>query len=149
MSPPFVRDFRLSGFKPSTGMTSFAKDSHVPDDFPKLFIEIGKTSFATDSSSVQQVFGHESSLDFGSLLFSSMSSGTAILKGFDLFGIAFDDSIGFLFAACFVTGFGVGALVTGALEVGAFGVAVFGGRTLACGGAKTLDWDFSGLSNGG
>lgn len=51
---------KLSGFKPSTGMISFANVSHEPSDFPKLFIGIGKTSFAVDSSSEQHDFAHVS-----------------------------------------------------------------------------------------
>jgi hypothetical protein len=54
-----VSDFKLSGFNPSTGIISFAYLSHDPADFPTFFNGIGKTSFATFSSSLQHVFSQE------------------------------------------------------------------------------------------
>lgn len=55
VSNPFVSNLKLSGFKPSTGMISFATFSHDPD-FPRLFRGMGMTNLAADSSSPQQVF---------------------------------------------------------------------------------------------
>jgi hypothetical protein len=59
VSAPFVRDLKLSGFKPSTGMMSFAYLSHDPD-FPSPFSGTGRTSFGPESSSLQQVFSQVS-----------------------------------------------------------------------------------------
>lgn len=59
MSEPLVSDLKLSGFKPSTGMMSFATRSHDPD-FPRFFKGIGMISLAAFSSSPQQVFGQAS-----------------------------------------------------------------------------------------
>jgi hypothetical protein len=60
VSAPLVRDLKLSGFNPSTGMMSFAYLSHDPD-LPSFFKGTGSTSFGPDSSSLQQVFSQVSS----------------------------------------------------------------------------------------
>jgi len=76
--PPFVRDLKLSGFNPSTGIISFANDSQDPWGFPKFFIGIGSTSFATDSSSQQDCW-HESLATGGVTILKIESDGTATL----------------------------------------------------------------------
>lgn len=53
-----MSDFKLSGFKPSTGMISFANFSHDPD-FPVFFKGTGITNLA-ESSSLQQDFAQVS-----------------------------------------------------------------------------------------
>lgn len=57
-SDPFVRDFKVSGFKPSIGIISFANVVQDAESALAFLIGIGSTSFATNSSSPQQDFSH-------------------------------------------------------------------------------------------
>lgn len=126
---PLVRDFKLSGFNPSTGMTSFAKVSHDPVVFPRLFMEIGRTSLATFSSSAQHDFEQESFVCAFEILFSMKSVGTAIFVRRAVDGCFGADTNGFWVTGLALTGAFVALGVVGTF----FGVVGVVGRCVGFG----------------
>lgn len=139
-----MSDCKLSGFKPSIGMMSLAKDSQAPA-FPEFFNGNGKISLA-ESSSLQHVFEHESftsgmafEVATQSLSCGEEGSGT---------GFLIMKSIG---TAIFVRrgGVGLGVVATNCGVVVGFGVDGGGGGVglgVACvGGAVTTTFVVSGV----